>query len=184
MNNYLDALDIKERTFVLAYIKGFNATQAAVDALEVKSRTTAATYGSQMLKREDIKKAIAEQMEARAEKLKIDSEWVLKELLTLYNLSLGSLVNVGKTRIDPTTGETYTTAPYIDFTKSTPEQLAMLDSIQISRNEWGPNIKITKSQKLRILELIGKHVNVQAFKDKIELDTSITLNFDQQDSEA
>ena len=63
--------------------------------------------------------------------------------------------------------------PSFDLTMATPEQLASIEGLQLDRHfEKGDDggvtekIKITLPNKLKTLELIGKHVDVQAYLDK------------------
>jgi len=92
MGKKLNALKGKQRLFVQEYIKDHNATRAAKAA--GYSEKTAKSMGNENLTKPAIVEAIAEITEVRAQELKIDADWVLKELKELYTNSK----SMGKTR--------------------------------------------------------------------------------------
>ncbi len=166
-----------EQVFVYSYLAGKNMKDSAMAA--GKPEPSAGSWGARAVKKPHIAAAIAQEMEGRRKRLQIDADWVLMELKKIYDSSLAPFIDVPVDK----EGKQYPT-PMFNFANVSPEQIAFLDSISISQGEFGPNIKITKAQKLKVLELIGKHVDVQAFKDKVELDGNVVLHFDIQDSEA
>ena len=65
--------------------------------------------------------------------------------------------------------------PHFDLSAATPEQLAAIEGLQLeTHREKGEDggtvekIKLTLPGKLKTLELIGKHVDVQAFAERHE----------------
>ena len=72
------ALTEKQKLFVQEYLKDLNATQAAIRA--GYSARTANKTGSEVLGKTNVRQAIMEAQKARAEKLDIDTSWVLTRL--------------------------------------------------------------------------------------------------------
>ena len=70
-----NGLNEKQSMFCLEYIKDFNATQAAIRA--GYSKKTAGVQGHALLKKPEIQKEIAANVAERAERAKVDADWVL-----------------------------------------------------------------------------------------------------------
>ena len=137
-----------------------NATQAALRA--GCSEKTARSIGSVNLTKPDIQEAITKAKAERSERTKIDADWVLIRLAALEDVSVADFLN--------TLGEGM---PFFDLSAATPEQLAAIEGLQLStRRVPGEDggtiekIKLTLPGKLKTLELIGKHLDVQAFSDR------------------
>lgn len=170
----------KQRVFVEEYLVDLNATQAAIRA--GYSADTAYAIGWENLRKPDIQKAISKAQAERSERTEIDADWVLKRLATIANTSLGDFLVIPKDG----------SPPYYDLAKATPEQLACIDSLQIDveyeSGERGKKataensllevrkIKLSKPPQLKALDLIGKHIGVQAFADRLKLDATVTID--------
>lgn len=76
-----DKLTDKQQRFCEEYLIDLNATQAAIRAGYAEA--AANREGSRLLSNVDIHARIAELKSERAEKLSIDSEWVLKRLVAI-----------------------------------------------------------------------------------------------------
>ncbi len=83
------ALTPKQQAFVNEYLIDLNATQAAIRA--GYSKKTARFIGAENLTKPDIEAAIAGAIGARAERTKIDSDWVLTAGGRGYGGSRGDL---------------------------------------------------------------------------------------------
>lgn len=165
--------DLNERQtlFVLEYIKDFNASRAARDA--GYSEKTAGSQGFDLLKKPEIQQAIAKALEERTERLKVDADWVLQRAVELWNANLGHLL------VTPENG-----MPYYDLSKATPEQLAAIDSLHLETVTEKDDsdevvtvrkIRVAMPKRLDVLALIGKHVDVRAFQDRLALDVEGNL---------
>jgi hypothetical protein len=106
------------------------------------------------------------QEQTRIDELKIDSQWVLRRvaLLADFNINKFLIVDVG--------GQAY-----YDFSLATDDDwycISEYTTEEISRGTQdnlvlADKIKIKAYDKLRALELVGKHVSIGAFRDRIEL---------------
>ncbi len=154
----------KQQRFVEEYLKDPNATQAAIKA--GYSPTNADVTGPRMLGNVGVAAAINEGQAARSERTKIDADWVLERLSRLYDTSMADFLSIPDSE-----GQ-----PHFDLSAATPEQLAAIEGLQLdTHREKGEDrgvvekIKLTLPGKLKTLELIGKHVGVQAFAERKEL---------------
>ncbi len=77
----MEALTDKQEMFCREYIVDLNATQAAIRA--GYSEATAASIGHENLTKLDIASRVRELMAARAERLRIDGDWVLGRLIDI-----------------------------------------------------------------------------------------------------
>lgn len=159
-----------EALFVYEYLKDRNKSAAAIRC--GKPEKWAATYGHRLYNRPRVKKAIDEAVGMICEDLMIDAKWVLKNLIDLYNMDLSDVVKVNGL------GE-----PEYDFTKATPELLAAIEQIDISPGKYGTRISVKLPSKKQLLETIGKHVDINAFKEHIEHSGYVAVYHDEDDKE-
>lgn len=142
-------LTAKQEAFCLEYLKDLNATQAAIRA--GYGEKTARQVGSENLSKLDISEKIAELMEKRNEKVKIDAEWVLNQAVKLHERCMQEV------------------APILDREGEN------------VKDEDGNNIyKFDAVGAKGSLELIGKHVDVAAFKERVEHSGSIETMSDEE----
>ena len=129
----------KQEIFVQEFLKDLNATASAKRA--GYSENCARQIGQENLTKPVISAAIADAMEKRSQATKIDAEWVLRELVSLYQKSVGDVrpVSHPKTRK------------------------------QIKTEKGEPIFAFSAAAALRSLELLGRHTNVGAFRDRTEL---------------
>ena len=155
----------KELLFIYAFLETFSVLKA--EKLSDTGRTT-------MMKRPHIRKAIAQAMKDRVERLQISADWVLIQLIKLYEADISEVISVNKK-----SGK-----PYYDFNKASPEFMQAIESMDIKHTEWGANIKVKIPGKLELLKIIGKHIDVNAFEERMNLSGNITIVYDKQDAEA
>jgi len=159
----MSKLTKKQEAFCREYMKDLNGTQAAIRA--GYSEKTANSIGTENLAKPAIANFISGLMANRNEDVKIDADYVLKRLIQIDQMDFidileedGSFRPVSKW---PKVWRTYLSG--IDITEMhTDGQMA------------GMLKKIKWPDKVKNLELLGKHINVQAFKDKAEVDVTIT----------
>jgi len=163
----------KQQRFCDEYIIDLNATQAAIRA--GYSTKTAGVMGFENLTKPKIQQEIARLKEERSERTKIDADWVLEKLALLANANLAKFIvrEEGK-------------QPYYDLSQATDEELSILDELTIDTIGSGEDtlvhrIKLKKPSIHKTLELIGKHVDVQAFKEKVESDNKMTVYLSRED---
>ncbi len=155
----------KDLLFIYAYIETFSIYKAAKKA---------DCGASTMLKKEYIRKAIAQAMKDRVDRLQISADWVLLQLIKLYEADMSEVISV-----NPKSGK-----PYYDFKKASPEFMQAIESLDIKPTEWGANIKLKIPGKLELLKIIGKHIDVNAFEERMNLSGNVTIVYDKQDAEA
>lgn len=162
----MSALSPKQRRFVGEYMVDLNATQAAIRA--GYSAKTAKAQSSQLLSKPQIAEAIAAEQSARSERTKITADWVLTRLMAEADADVADL---------------YTAEGALKPVYEWPEiwrkgLVAGLDVEEIKAEgvTIGVIRKIKLSDRIKRIELIGKHVSVQAFSEK--LDAKVTHSVD------
>lgn len=149
----------KQQCFVDEYLKDLNATQAAIRA--GYSAKTAAVTGHENLRKPKIAAAIAAKQQARSERTQIDADWVLKRLGEEVVADLGDLyAEDGKLK------------PIDQWPLIWRQGLVTgldVDELTADGHKLGQVTKIRQSDRLKRLELIGKHVDVQAFVERKEV---------------
>ncbi|WP_151711241.1 terminase small subunit [Acinetobacter junii] len=144
----------KQQRFVEEYLIDLNATQAAIRA--GYSENTAKEIGSENLTKPNIARAIAEAQAKREERTKIDADYVLKRLVEIDQMDALDIMD-----------ENLNMKPLKEWPKIWRQYINNVESIELSDGE-GWLKKIKWPDKVKNLELLGKHVSVGAFKDKIE----------------
>lgn len=151
----------KQQRFVEEYLIDLNATQAAIRA--GYSEKTAKEIGSENLTKPDIQKAIEEAQNKRTEQTQIDAAYVLRRLVEIDQMDVLDIMD-----------DNYCLKPIGDWPKiwrqyiSNIENLEEFEGFGDERTQSGWLKKIKWPDKTKNLELLGKHVSVGAFKDKIE----------------
>ena len=160
--NKVKKLTAKQQLFCHEYLIDLNATQAAIRA--GYSKKTAGSIGEENLKKPEIAEVIAKCKEERSKRTEIDSDWLLKRLADEADADVADLYN-----------DAGGLKPVHEWPEIWRKGLvAGLDTHQEYIYDQGERIpdgfimKIKLSDRIRRLELIGKHVDVQAFPTKVE----------------
>ena len=145
----------KQKRFIEEYLIDLNATQAAIRA--GYSPDTAKSIGSENLTKPDIQARIAKAMAERSRRTGVNADRVVMELAKI------AFVNANDV-IDPDTATVRADA--------LPEDTAAIQSVKVKTfGEDGLEREIKMADKLKALELLGKHLGM--FKDKVVLSGSL-----------
>lgn len=164
-----------QRLFVLEYLKDFNGTQAAIRA--GYSEKTASQIAYELLQNPLVLAQIEKEKAQRLDRLQVDADWMLKRLIHEAEADLAELYD-DDGRLKPV--------------NEWPEvwRKGLIAGIEVEelfegrgkdREHVGTLRKVRLADRTKRLELIGRHVDVQAFTDKkkIEVDDPI-LDFMQK----
>ncbi|HBM0491472.1 TPA: terminase small subunit [Salmonella enterica subsp. enterica serovar Meleagridis] len=144
-----------------------NQTQAAINA--GFSPNTAAVKASVMMRDERIQKRIAELMEERNKRLRVSADYVLLRLVEIDQMDVIDILN-----------DDGTLKPIREWPKIWRTTLSGFDLSSTIMNMDEDSIetilkKIKWPDKVKNLELIGKHVDVNAFKERLEVSGTFTI---------
>lgn len=159
----------KQQRFVEEYLIDLNATQAAIRS--GYSEKTARDIGCENLAKPNIAKAIQEAQAKRAEQTQIDAAYVLRRLVEIDQMDVLDIMD-----------DNYCLKPIGEWPKiwrqyiSNIENLEEFEGFGEDRTQTGWLKKIKWPDKTKNLELLGKHVSVGAFKDKIEHSGKIEIS--------
>jgi phage terminase small subunit len=112
-----------------------------------------------------------EQIE-QEEMVKIDATWVLKRAALLADFNIRRFIKVNAQ------GHSI-----YDFSKATEDDWYCIQEYTVDEVNRGQGedkilvdrLKLKTYDKIRALELVGKHIDVQAFKDQIDVDATVTV---------
>ncbi|WP_323982113.1 terminase small subunit [Novosphingobium aureum] len=161
----------KQRRFVEEYLIDLNATQAAIRA--GYSAKTASSQGERLLRHVEVSAAILEQKRDRSDRTKVDADWLLSRLALEAEADLADL---------------YDDNGDLRPVKEWPLiwRQGLIQGVETVREGKGEDFsivdKVKISDRTKRLELIGKHVDVQAFKDRVEHSGGITVVVDAKDA--
>lgn len=153
------ALTPKQQRFVEEYLIDLNGAQAAIRC--GYSARTANREASRLLSNADIKQAVDSARNERSEKTKINAQWVLDRLANeatadiadLYSKDDGSLL------------------PVHEWPLIFRQGLVQGIDVEEIRDEGvviGRVRKVKLDNRVKRLELIGKHIGVNAFQDVVK----------------
>lgn len=150
----------KQQRFVDEYLIDLNALQAAIRA--GYSEKTAGQIGHENLNKPEIQAAIDAALDRRSRETQIDANWVLTRLAAEAEADLNDLYN-----------DDGSIKPMREWPKIWRQGLVagikhqeMRDSEGNRTGEFIVDVKI--SDRIKRLELIGKHVRVNAFQEVVQ----------------
>lgn len=155
MSKNLKLNDRQER-FCLEYVKDLNATQAAIRA--GYSENAARNIGCENLTKPNIQKRLAELQDERSNDLKVDARYVLNRLLEIDQMDVLDILNDGGAL-----------KPVKEWPSVWRTSLSGLEVIEMlaDGDPVGALKKIKWPDKVKNLELLGKHIDVGAFQEII-----------------
>lgn len=147
----------KQTAFVAEYLVDLNATQAAIRAgYSVKS---AARIGVELLNKTQVREAIAANQAKRAQRVEITADRVVSELARIAFADPRDLMEWGPSGVK-----------LKDSADLTKEQAASVAEVSETTTKDGGSLKLKKHDKVKALELLGRHMGM--FKDKVEAEIS------------
>lgn len=149
------AMTPKQERFVEEYLIDLNATQAAIRA--GYSAKTAQEQSSRLLSNVIVSEAIAAAKSDRSEKTGVDAAWLLKRLAD------ESVADVADLYADDGSIK-----PVKDWPLIWRQGLVAGLEVETIGEGAGNVTKLKLSDRVKRLELIGKHVDVRAFSDRVE----------------
>ncbi|MFB4358588.1 terminase small subunit [Pantoea sp. BS_4] len=153
------ALTDKQEMFCREYLVDLNATQAAIRA--GYSAKTANRTGSENLSKHDIAQRINDLKSARIERVELNADYVLKRLFEIDQMDVLDIMT-----------DDMSIKPVSDWPTSWRQYLSGFDLAEMfegrgeEREMVGILKKIKWPDKVRNLELLGKHISVQAFREQ------------------
>jgi len=166
----MDKLKGKQQLFVEEYLLDLNATQAAIRA--GYSEKTAKDIGCENLAKPNIAIAIIEAQQARSERTQIDADWLLKRLAEEATADMADLYDKG--------GALKPVSMWPEIWRK-----GLVGGLEVQQNFTyidgnkvpdGVVTKVKLSDRIKRLELIGKHIDVKAFEDRVSTDHTGTIN--------
>ncbi|MEW3513887.1 terminase small subunit [Clostridium butyricum] len=156
-------LTAKQKKFVEEYLIDLNATQAAIRA--GYSTESAKEIGCENLTKPNVKAEIDKAIAERSRRTGINQDRVLRELAKIAFVNPGDVINLNQATVKSDAKE---------------EDLAAIASVKI-KNIPTEDGEITEREiklcdKLKALDLLGKHLGIYDKKDAEDKNLTITIN--------
>lgn len=149
-------LNQRQEMFCREYIKDLNGTQAAIRA--GYSPRTADRMAYELLKKPEIQAFVLQSKAERVEEVKVDANYVLKRLIEIDEMDVADILDDGGDFL-----------PIRKWPKTWRTTLSGLDIAIINSGDTEAIIKKIKwPDKVKNLELLGKHIGVGAFTEKVD----------------
>ncbi len=148
----------KQQRFVDEYLIDLNATQAAIRA--GYSQKTCKEIAAENLSKPYIREAINSALDSRSKETQIDAAWVLKRLAAEAEADVADLY-----------GEDGQLLPVNEWPLIWRQGLVAgveIEEISVEGVKMGEIKKVRLSDRVKRLELIGKHVRVNAFQEIVQ----------------
>ncbi len=158
----MSELTARQQRFVKEYLVDPVGAQAAIRA--GYSPRGAAVAACQLLKKPDIAAAIAKAKAERSERTRIDADWLLTRLAAEAEADLGDLYDENGDLLPIKEWP----AIWRQGLVTDVEISALYEGTGKERREIGHVKKVKFAERLRRLELIGKHIRINAFKEIVE----------------
>lgn len=147
-------LSPKQAAFVAEYLIDLNATQAAIRA--GYSEKSAARISVELLNKTQVRKAIEKAQAKRTERTEITADRVVTELAKIAFADPRDLMEWGPNGV-----------MLKDSSTLTEEQAASVAEVAEGN---GGTLRLKKHDKVKALELLGRHIGM--FRDKVETEVS------------
>ena len=152
-------LTAKQSRFVEEYILDLNASQAAIRA--GYSKPTAYSAGPRLLENVEVAVAIDEAKRDRSVRTNTDADWVLNRLRDELEADLRDIF-----------GDNGELLPIDEWPLIWRKGLVTgieVEELEVAGKVVGVVRRFKLNDRIRRLELLGKHVAVQAFSDRVEV---------------
>lgn len=150
----------KQKLFVEEYLIDLNATQAAIRA--GYSTDTAASIGCENLIKPNIKDAICKEMAERSKRTGINADRIIQELAKIAFLNPTDVINMDEATINGSANR---------------DDTAAISSVKVKRipTENGDIVEreVRTYDKIKALDLLGKHIGM--FTDKLKIEGAIPI---------
>lgn len=148
------ALTEKQKRFIEEYLIDLNATQAAIRA--GYSPDSARQSGSDNMNNPYIRTRIDKALAERSKRTGVNADRIIEELAKIAFLNPTDLIDVNNATLKANV---------------VPEDTAVIQSVKVktipTRNGEGVEREIKVADKIKALELLGKHVGM--FRDKVDV---------------
>lgn len=154
-------MTVKQKRFVDEYLIDLNATQAAIRA--GYSSETAQEQGSRLLSNVMVKAKIDKALAERSKRTGVTADRVVQELARIAFVNADDVIDADEGFIKDGASK---------------DDTAAIQSVKVkiipTREGEGVEREIKLADKIRALELLGKHMGM--FKDKLDIDMDADLN--------
>lgn len=153
----------KQKRFVLEYLVDLNATAASIRA--GYSERSAKRIGWELLQKPEVSSGIQEAMVARSKDTGVTAEWVLRTLAEEKTADLADLYDDDGNILPVKKWPMVFRRGLVVGVESVEEFTGIIVG---GRRQFATLRKVKLSDRIKHMELIGRHVDVQAFKDRHE----------------
>lgn len=160
-----EALTPKQVRFCEEYLIDLNATQAAIRA--GYSTDSAGSIGSENLTKPEIRARIDAAMAERSKRTGINADRVLRELGRIAFVNAKDVLNLSTAEVRADASD---------------DDLAVIAGVKVKRipGEFGEGVEreVRLADKLKALELCGKHLGMFADKTDLNIPIQVSVNYD------
>lgn len=156
------SLNPKQTLFCEEYLKDLNATQAAIRA--GYSERTANEQGARLLAHVSVSERINELKAARSKAVKIDAEYVLKQLADFQQAEIEEIINDDGALKDVSEWPSHWQRMVVGI-----DVEELFEGRGKDRERIGCVKKVKIMDRAKVMEMMGRHINVGAYAQRIDV---------------
>lgn len=150
----------KQKCFIEEYLIDLNATQAAIRA--GYSTDTAYSIGNENLKKPEVRACIDKAMAERSKRTGVNADRVVEELAKIAFVNPVDVIDTEKATVKK---------------DAAPEDTAAIQSVKVKTfGEDGVEREVKMADKLKALELLGKHLGMYQSNVNVQVESSPKLD--------
>lgn len=173
-------LSEKEVLFCLQYIEnGMIAKHAYAKVFNCENLKTCAVEASKLLRKPKLKLFLRRELDQRAQRLGVTSDWVAYKYKVWSEAFIGDFVEVKEFKVKGVTTQVLLLKSHLE--DLTPEQRSCIKSVEPTKDG---HIKVTLIDQKAALDSLSKMLGYTNDKLKIEAEGTLILKFDDQDKDA
>lgn len=160
-----DYLTDKQEAFCREYIITLNGTSSAIKA--GYGEKGARQEGSRLLANVNVQKRLSQLIEERNKRMEINADYVLKRLVEIDQMDVMDILLPN--------GEIKDVCNWPESWRKTISSIDVVSAMNGEGSGEAMLKKIKWPDKVKNLELLGKHIKVQAFKEQTEISGGISV---------
>lgn len=155
-----DGMNIRQRRFVENYLLDPNGTQAAIRA--GYSERTARVQATKLLTIPAIRRELLSREKRREEVVGIDAAWLLNRLALMAAVEISDLFDSAGNLLPPSS--------FPSGAQALVSSIDVFEQIDKDGNITGRTRRVRFESRTKVLELIGKHFQIGAWRENITID--------------
>lgn len=161
----VEGLNDRQLKFCDEYLLCLNLTQAAINA--GYSPRSSPQMGEALMKKHEVAEYIKKKMEKREKRVEVKQDRIIEELAKIAFSDMKNVATWGNGSVT-----------FLDSEELSSDVTASISEISSSYGENSSSMKVKLHDKLRALDMLGRHLNLEMSKQKTSLDITGSIRIE------